>query len=97
MYIQKNNEERTKMQEDTYEAEYLNLKREYDLKYNQLYQEVQNIVSGTTGLPVINDLEFDKYDCETIHFNYIMQQLYVTLRKQLQTHIIQRCNLNVSI
>jgi len=53
------------MQEDSYEAEYLNLKREYDIKYMKLCEDIQNIVTGKNSLPVLQDQsEYEKYQIE---------------------------------
>jgi len=61
IYIQKINEERIKMQETTYEVEYLNLKRQYDLEYEKCYNEISKIVKGEL-YPKITAEEAKKYE-----------------------------------
>jgi nucleosome assembly protein 1-like 1 len=48
LYIEKLNEERIKFQEDTHEQEYIQLKGEYDIKYQELYREISKIITGET-------------------------------------------------
>jgi hypothetical protein len=64
LYVQKLNQERTKLQEDTYEAEYLTKKREFDLQYMKLYEEIQKIVNGNIEVPNIEASDYENYKIE---------------------------------
>jgi nucleosome assembly protein 1-like 1 len=59
--IEKLNEERTKQQEDTYEVEYLSLKKHYDIEYEKVYNEISEIVKGSV-YPTISAEELKKYE-----------------------------------
>ncbi len=47
LQIQKQSLERTKFQEDSYENEYLDLKRKYDIEYEKLFDEINSIIKGS--------------------------------------------------
>ena len=59
-FIEKLNIERTKMQDETYEKEYLNLKRKYDLLYQDCYTQISELVKGTIP-PSLTDEVLTKY------------------------------------
>jgi nucleosome assembly protein 1-like 1 len=59
-YIEKLNVERTKMQDETYEKEYLDLKRKYELLFQECYDQISGLVKGTIT-PTLSDEEFTKY------------------------------------
>ncbi len=68
LLVQKLNLERTKYQEDTYENDYLNLKRQFDLEYEKIYNETSGIMKGTT-LPSLSEEEQKKYQLTTVEQN----------------------------
>ncbi len=63
LHIQKQNLERTNFQEDSYENEYLDLKKKYDLEYEKLYDEINSIIKGSTTAS-LSEEEQKKYGLE---------------------------------
>jgi nucleosome assembly protein 1-like 1 len=63
LYITKLTDERAKFQEDTYDIEFLNLKKTYDIEYEKLAQEISQIVSGEK-VPTITEQEIQKYSLQ---------------------------------
>jgi len=61
LLVQRFNEERTKLQENNYEVEYLNLKKEYDLEYEKCYSEISNIIMGKVQQQV-SEYDTTKYN-----------------------------------
>ena len=59
--VQKLNTERTNFQENTYENDYLNLKRQFDLDYEKVYNEISGLLKGTIT-PSISEEEQKKYN-----------------------------------
>ena len=64
LYVQKLNEERNKIQEDSYESEYLIYKSKFDMEYLQIYEEISKIIDGSCPRPEIKEEEFKKYQIQ---------------------------------
>jgi len=63
LYITKLTDERAKFQEDTFDIEFLNLKKTYDIEYEKLAQEISEIVGGEK-VPTITEEESQKYSLQ---------------------------------
>jgi nucleosome assembly protein 1-like 1 len=60
LFVNKLTEERAKFQEDTFDVEYLNFKKNYDDEYQKLNDEISQIVSGAK-FPSITEEEVKRY------------------------------------
>lgn len=50
LFLQKLNEKRSEMQDQTYEKEYLLLKHKYELQYAEILKEISKIIKGESNL-----------------------------------------------
>lgn len=79
------------MQEETYEVDYLNLKRKYDLEYEQLYQQIAQIINGSVSLPAIKEEEFTTYKIEkkeTANESGIPDYWAITLKNSALLYVV---------
>jgi nucleosome assembly protein 1-like 1 len=60
LYVQKLNEDRTKLEDETYEAEYRNVKYQYDGEFAKLLAEINAIVQGNK-IPTLGETDVNKY------------------------------------
>merc|ERR1711976_654276 len=59
--VQLLNEQREKIREKD-NVEYLDVKRSVDVKYCEIMDEIQKIVSGTNDLPTLTEAEYEEYE-----------------------------------
>ena len=64
LFVNKLSEDRAKFQEDTFDIEYLNLKKNFDEEYQKLNLEISQIVSGE-NIPSLNEDDLKKYDTKS--------------------------------
>jgi nucleosome assembly protein 1-like 1 len=64
LFVNKLTEDRAKFQEDTFDAEFLNLKKKFDDDYQTLAIEISKIVSGDK-IPELSEEESKKYEIKS--------------------------------
>jgi len=64
LFVNKITEDRAKFQEDTFDKEYLELKKIYDQEYQKLNLEISQIVSGE-NIPSLTEEDSKKYDIKS--------------------------------
>jgi nucleosome assembly protein 1-like 1 len=61
LFVSKQSDDRAKFQEDTFDREYLSLKKNFDDQYQNLIGEISKIVSGET-VPTLSEDDLKKYN-----------------------------------
>ena len=64
LYMNKLTEERAKFQEDTFDEEYLNLKKKFDDEYQTLAIEISKIVGGEM-IPFLKEEDYKNYEIKS--------------------------------
>ena len=64
LYVNKLTEDRAKFQEDTFDEEYLNLKKKFDDEYQTLAIEISKIVNGEK-IAVLNEEDYKNYEIKS--------------------------------
>ena len=64
LFVNKLTDDRAKFQEDTFDIQYLDLKKSYDDQYQKLVEEISQIVSGE-NFPSLSEEDLKKYNIKS--------------------------------